>query len=380
MSVGDLIAIGVIVLLALSGLRRGLVTGALSLVGLVAGAVIGVRLAPELLGASASRYQPLVALAAAMILAGVGQACGAVGGRWLRHALTFGPLRAVDNLGGLVLGAVTGLALCWAIGAVLLYVPGQTQLRRYAQDSTILSTLNREVPPETVMGALARIDALAAIAGPSANVDAPDPQLLADPDVTIARESVVRIRGFACGLGIEGSGWVAASDLVVTNAHVVAGVEQPVVDRRDGRRLGARVVAFDGKNDVAVLHVPGLRALALDFAPESPGAAGALLGYPENGPFHATPVRVGDTVELVGRDAYGKFPTLRHVTGIRGRIREGNSGGPVVDEQGRVLTTVFGGRTGLGPPGGYGVPNDAVRQALRDAKRGDVVGTACVER
>ena len=104
-----------------------------------------------------------------------------------------------------------------------------------------------------------------------------------------------------------------------------------------------------------------------------------MLGYPENGPYRATAVRVGRTLTLVGRDAYGNFPTVRRVTRIRGRIRKGNSGGPVVDDQGRVLTTVFGGRTGIGPAGGYGVPTDAVRRALRNAERGDFIGTACVE-
>ena len=110
-----------------------------------------------------------------MVLAAVGQACGVLAGRWLRGALSLGPLRALDNAGGLVLGGLTGLALCWAVGAVLLYVPGQTELRRHAQESAILSTLNRELPPERVMGALSRIDSLAAIAGPAANVAAPDP-------------------------------------------------------------------------------------------------------------------------------------------------------------------------------------------------------------
>ncbi len=379
MTTADLIAIGVILLLAARGFRRGFVIGVLSLAGLIGGAVIGARLAPALLGDAASRYQPLVALGGAMVLATVGQACGVLAGRWLRGALSLAPLRALDNAGGLVLGGVTGLALCWAVGAVLLYVPGQTELRRHAQDSAILSTLNRELPPERVMGALSRIDSLAAIAGPAANVAAPDPAIAGDPDVKIARESVVRIRGYACGLGIEGSGWAAASGLVVTNAHVVAGVERPVVDQRKGPTFTGRVVAFDPKNDVAVVSVPGLRVLALELAAPETGSAAAMLGFPQNGPYTTTPVRVGRTLSLVGRDAYGRFPTVRKVTAIRGRVREGNSGGPIVDEQGRVLTTVFGGRDGAGKPGGYGVPTDAVRTALERAAAGRPQATECVE-
>lgn len=380
MTTADLIAIGVILLLAVRGFRRGFVIGVLSLAGLVGGAVIGARVAPALLGDAAARYQPLVALGGAMVLATVGQACGVLAGRWLRGALSLAPLRALDNAGGLLLGGLTGLAMCWAVGAVLLYVPGQTELRRHAQESAILSTLNRELPPERVMGALSRIDSLAAIAGPAANVAAPNPEIVGDPDVRIARESVVRIRGYACGLGIEGSGWVARSELVVTNAHVVGGVERPVVDQRRGPTYTGRVVFFDSTNDVAVLAVPGLRVLALELASPETGAAAALLGFPQNGPYTTTPVRVGRTLSLVGRDAYGRFPTVRKVTAIRGQVREGNSGGPVVDEQGRVLTTVFGGRDGAGKPGGYGVPTDVVRTALQGAAEGKSKETTCVER
>jgi S1-C subfamily serine protease len=378
MAVVDLIAIGVIVLLALRGFRRGLVTGVLSLAGLVVGALAGARLAEALLGGSATRYLPLLALFGAMTLAGVGQALGTAGGRSLRQILRIPPLRALDNVGGLALGAVTGVALCWAVGAVLLYVPGETELRRYAQESTILSTLNREIPPEDVLGALARFDALGTIAGPAANVPAPDARVLRDSDVTVARESVVRVRGNACGLGIEGSGWVAGRGLVVTNAHVVAGVDEPAVDFGRGEPLRARVVAFDGANDVAVLSVPGLRALVLQMAPAERGAAAALLGYPENGPYTATAVRVGRTSSIVGRDAYGRFPTLRRVTSLRGTVRQGNSGGPVVDAQGRVVATVFGGRVGAGRPGGYGVPNELVAKALRTARSGTPLETPCV--
>src|SRR5262245_22821433 len=324
MGIADLIAIGLIALLAVKGFRRGFVVGVLSLGGLIVGAFVGAKLAPSLIGDSAGRYQPLVALGGAMVLAALGQAAGVVGGRWLRRLLTVSPLRALDNAGGLVLGAATGLAVCWAVGAVLLYVPGQTELRRYAQESAILSAINEELPPERVMSALSRIDALAAIAGPAANVDPPDPALVRDPDVVLARESVVRLTGYACGLGIEGSGWVAAPELVVTNAHVVAGILRLVVDDRRGKALAADVVAFDPTNDVAVVHVPGLEKLALEMRESAPGTAGAMLGFPENGPYHATPVRVGRNYTFVGRDAYGRFPTPRRTTALRGTIHPGS--------------------------------------------------------
>ena len=176
-----------------------------------------------------------------MVCAAIGQAIGSLAGRHLRRLLVvLGPLRLFDNVGGGVLGAVTGLALCWAVGAVLLYLPRQTELRHYAQDSAILSRLNQELPPHRLIDTLAQIDPFATLAGPAAGVEAPDPAVLDSAGVSAAALSVVRVVGNACGLGIEGSGWVAGTGLVVTNAHVVAGIDTPHVDRNDGALLDAR--------------------------------------------------------------------------------------------------------------------------------------------
>ncbi len=379
MALFDLIALGLAVLMALTGLRRGLLVGVLSLAGLVGGAYVGARVGTSVLGAEYGRWLPFVSLGGAVLGAGIGQSLGVMVGRHARTGLALlPPLRILDHLGGGVLGAAVALALCWAVGAVLLYVPGQTELRRYVQDSTILTTLNDHFPPERLIDELARIDPFGALAGPEAGVDAPDPGVLGSAGVNAAALSVVRVVGTACGLGIEGSGWVAAPNLVVTNAHVVAGVRAPRVDRNDGgRRLAATVVSFDKVNDVAVLRVQGLQARALRLADPVEGTPGALLGYPENGPYVETPVRVGKDVSLIGRDAYGNFPTTRLVTTVRGKIRSGNSGGPVVDARGRVLTTAFARRAGNG--GGYGVPTELVRKAI--AKAGSTaLETTCVER
>jgi S1-C subfamily serine protease len=186
----------------------------------------------------------------------------------------------------------------------------------------------------------------------------------------------VRVIGYACGLGIEGSGWVAAPGLVVTNAHVVAGVSAPHVDRNDGVLLDASIVVFDKVNDVAVLRVPALKAKALRLGEAVEGTSAGMLGYPSNGPYTETAVRVGRTVQIVGRDAYGRFPTPRRVTTIRGALRSGNSGGPVVDAQGRVLTTVFAQRAGT--DGGYGVPTEIVRAAIARAGT-KALETSCID-
>ncbi|MHB1244422.1 MAG: CvpA family protein, partial [Gaiellaceae bacterium] len=215
----DWIAAGVIALAALNGLRRGLVGGVFSLAGIVAGAYVGAKLAPEFLSGSDSPYTPLVALGGAVILGALLQSVGAMAGSALRTSLfVIPPLRVLDTLGGLVLGAAAGAAIVWVAGAVALHVPGQVELREEVQRSRILRELNARVPPSRLMDAIARVDPFAAIRGPEANVAPPDPDLLATAGVRAARASVFRVTGTACGLGVVGSGWVAAPNLVVTNA------------------------------------------------------------------------------------------------------------------------------------------------------------------
>ena len=372
----DWIAVVVIVLGALSGLRRGLVTGLLSLGGLVVGAIAGARLAPGVVG-DGSAYVPLVALAGAGIGGTLGQTLGALAGRSARSSLSLvPPLRVLDSVGGIALGAAIGLAICWSIGAALLYVPGQAELRRLAQESVVVSTLTDALPPERVMDAVGRIDPFTSLRGPSSGVEPPEPAIARDRQVRLARASVVRVRGIACGLGIEGSGWIVRPGLVVTNAHVVAGVDSPVVDRREQDARHARVVAFDARNDIAILRVPGLRGRAFALADAERGEPGALLGFPGNGPYRVTPVRIGRSAVVGARDAYGRLQLARPVVSLRGNVESGNSGGPIVDGDGRVVATVFAQRRGSDD--GYAVPNGPVRKAVANA--GGPLETSCVER
>jgi S1-C subfamily serine protease len=192
---------------------------------------------------------------------------------------------------------------------------------------------------------------------------------------------VVRVLGSACGLAIEGSGWVAAPGLVVTNAHVVAGEQDTRVEGLEtSGAIGAAAVVFDPRDDVAVLAAPGLAAAPLRLVDDPPsGTAGAILGYPENGPFDAEPARIDRTQPVRTQDAYGRGPVTRLLTPLRGLVRSGNSGGPVVDEHGSVLTTVFAGTVGSARRGGYGVANATVAGLLETARaragRGLRVGT-----
>ena len=376
MNTADWIAVVVITLAAFGGLRRGLVTSVLSLAGLVVGAFVGARIAPGLVG-DGSAYVPLVALGGVAAGATLGHTLGNLAGRSARNTLAvLPPLRILDSAGGGFLGLAFGLAICWSVGAVILYLPGQTELRRLAQESTVVSSLTEALPPERVMDALGRIDPFGALRGPSAGVPPPEPAIARDPEVRAARASVVRIRGIACGLGVEGSGWIVRRGLVVTNAHVVAGVDTPLVDRRDGRTNDAQIVAFDARNDIAVLRVRGLRGRALELADPERGDPGALLGFPGNGPYRVTPVRLGRTARLGARDAYGRLQLQRPIVALRGKVRSGNSGGPVVDADGRVVATVFAQRRGSDD--GYAVPNAQVRGALGNI--GSPLETSCVGR
>jgi hypothetical protein len=179
-----------------------------------------------------------------------------------------------------------------------------------------------------------------------------------DPQVRAASVSVVRLRGTACGLGVTGSGWVAREGLVVTNAHVVAGQDDTIV-QVGGQEpdLPATVVAFDARNDIAVLRVDGLGQPALTMAADpASGTAGAILGYPEDGPYDVRAARIGATQTVLSQDAYGRGPLRRPMTSLRGRVRSGNSGGPVVGASGSVLTTVFAATRGGGAAGATACP------------------------
>jgi S1-C subfamily serine protease len=176
----------------------------------------------------------------------------------------------------------------------------------------------------------------------------------------------VRVLGTACGLGVEGSGWVAGDGLVVTNAHVVAGEDDTVVQLRGvGPKLDADAVAFDATNDIAVLRVAGLHAPRLPVAGGvKAGVDGAILGFPRNGPYDVRAARLGQTRVALTSDAYGSGPVSRRLTTFRGTVRPGNSGGPLVDVHGRVLATVFAQATGSRRRGGYAVPNSIVQRRL----------------
>lgn len=362
----DWIVLAVIVLTALLGLWQGFTIGVLSVLGLIAGAVIGARVAPHLLpGGAESPYTPLVALAGAAGFAILFELLGSTAGAAVRRRLPEA-LRRVDSAGGLAFGVLAGLVLVWLMAAVALQLPGQQDLRREVQRSAVLRKLNDLVPPRSALRALARVDPFPSITGPVPPVGPPDPSVLRAAGVRRAAPSVVRVLGTACGLGVSGSGWVVSPGLVVTNAHVVAGERDTTIDSVNAPPLPAQAVAFDSKNDIAVLRVSGgLNAPPLEQAEPREGQSAAIMGFPENQPLTVRSGRLGPSVTVLSEDAYGHGPVTRRITSFRGDVRPGNSGGPLVDSSGRVVGTVFASR--IKGTVGYAVPPDIVDDALADA-------------
>jgi S1-C subfamily serine protease len=371
----DWVIVAIAVLFAFFGYLQGIIVGGLSLAGFALGAVIGARVAPLVLSSgSHSIYAPLFGLFGALLLGALLATLLEGLGIRVRFALRIPGLKTVDGILGAILTACVGLGIVWIVGAVSLAAVTSPSLRADLRHSVILRDLDSVLPPSgAILNALSHYDPLPSLSGPSADVPRPTKGILSKAGVRAAFRSVVRVVGTACGLGIEGSGWVAAPGLVVTNAHVVAGESDTTVQvGGEGAGLPARVILFDPTNDVAVLRVPNLSEspLRLAASPAS-GTAVAILGYPLDGPFDAEPGRIGITKPVLTDNAYGNGPVLRKITALRGLVRAGNSGGPLVDAAGRVVAMAFAQITNPAPgtgPGGFAVPTDVISSDLAKAR------------
>jgi S1-C subfamily serine protease len=374
----DWIALVLVVATALGGMRRGLVLTALSLAGIVAGAYGGSRVAPHLLhGGSGSAWTPVAGLIGSILGAVLLQTLAGIAGSFVRGGLRLTPFRFLDSFGGLLLGAASGVVFVWVLSATALLVPGQSSLRRDVQRSAVVRRLDQAVPPRRLLNLLARIDPFPSIAGPTPPTTPPTGQIAGNANVQRASHDVVRVLGTACGVGIEGSGWFATRDLVVTAAHVVAGERDTGIQIPGSSVLHpVDVVGFDSHNDIAILSVRGLGSQSpLPLADAQPGAAVEIVGYPEDGPLQGMPGRIGRTGVALAQDAYGNGPVARTITALAGDIKHGDSGGPAIDANGAVEATIFAAR--LGAPGGYGVPASVVRRVLDSAGTASVSTGSC---
>lgn len=337
---------------ALSGYWQGFITGAFATVGLVVGGLFGIWVAPHILGnVEPALWVSLAALFVVLVCASFGQAFAQYAGAKVRDKITWQPIRAVDAVGGGVLSVAAVLTVTWMLGVAVSgsQIPGVGQLVR---ESTVLSRVN-EVMPTQAQGLLRGFDKVVGSSffprylepfAPERIVPV-EPPLPADVDnksVRQARNSVYKVRGNnSCGDGVEGSGFLYSPGLLMTNAHVVAGVSNPVVI--DNGEHSARVVWYDASTDVAVLSVPDLQGPTIGFDKTGKAADRAVvLGFPNDGPFNAQSARIRSDAQLLkSPDIYGRGTVTREVFAIRSLVRPGNSGGPLVSLRGKVYGVIF---------------------------------------
>ncbi|MGH3785653.1 MAG: MarP family serine protease [Pseudonocardiaceae bacterium] len=352
----DVLVLVLALFAAVSGARQGMVTAAASFVGVLAGAVIGVRLAPLLI----SNYQsPEVRVALGVsiviVLVALGETLGVLLGRAVQRRIDVEALRRVDNFLGAVVQGGAAMVVAWLVALPLTESSAYTGLAASVRDSTVLRATDTAMP-DMLRKLPSELTTLLDISGfpsilppfdttPVTDVGPADPVLLSSPVVRKVQSSVLKVRGRArsCSRALEGTAFVVAPQRVITNAHVVAGTDSVSVE--SGREsLPATVVSYDPQTDVAVLRVPGLRApvLPLTSASTPTGTNALVLGYPLDGPYTASAARVRDRIKLRGPDIYSTSTVVRNVYTVRAVVRSGNSGGPLLDGSGQVLGLVFG--------------------------------------
>ncbi len=352
MNLLDWLLVVLVLAYALSGYWQGFITGAFATGGLLLGGLFGVWLAPIALGdANPSLMVSLGALFIVILSASLGQAVLQFAGARIRARITWQPARALDAVGGALLSAFAVLLVSWALGVAISgsRIGGITPLVR---SSTVLSHVD-EVMPATADGALQAFNDVVGTSffprylepfAPERIIEVgPGPKrLLEDPDVERAGASVLKIRGTnECGRGVEGSGFLYAGNRLMTNAHVVAGIDDPEVVV-DDEAVPADVVYYNPDIDVAVLSFDSGELPALRFDREAAAPDGvAILGYPQDGPYHVEPARIRSEQRLRSPNIYGDGAVIREVFSLRGRILPGNSGGPIVSSAGDVVGVVF---------------------------------------
>ena len=312
-------------------------------------------------------------MVSALVVGLVAQALAGTAAGQIRHHVLRGPLETVDTAGGLAVGAIFGIALVWLAAVVAVQQP-VLGLRNDVQDSEILPVLLKAVPASTVLSALAQFDPLPVI--PSlADRSLPPPTPGAVP-ARLAKQSVVKVEGEACGLVVQGSGWVIEKNLVVTNAHVVAG-ERDTKVYWGKFQATARVVGISADDDIAVLRVQGMHLRPLPLAAHDPsGGNVGLVGYPENGPLTVRPGRAGNPVTVITPNAYGSHVHARAVVPLRGNLKHGDSGGPVINTSGKVVAMMFAADTQ--GEGGFGVPLSAIRAQVASGTSHTVSTGNCI--
>jgi S1-C subfamily serine protease len=361
---------------ALSGYWQGFITGAFATLGLLLGGTIGVWASPKLLGdANPSVWVSLGALFIVIVAASIGQGLLQYVGAKVRDRISWRPVRALDACGGAILSAGAVLVVAWALGVAISGTHLGT-ITSAVRSSAILSEVD-SVMPGSASKALDRFNNVVGTSffprylepfAPERIVEVgPGPELLkSDPDVISAEKSVYKVRGAnSCGRGVEGTGFLIAPGYLMTNAHVVAGVSKPNVSVGSHEEPG-KVVLYDPGVDIAVIAFDSGSAKALAFSGTAKAGEGvAILGYPEDGPFDIEAGRIRSQQRLRSPDIYGTGTVIRDVYSLRGLIRPGNSGGPIVDSAGKVVGVVFAASV-TDASTGYALTSSQVSQLAKD--------------
>jgi len=378
----DLILIVLVVAFAVAGYRQGFIIGVLSFVGFIGGGAIGAVFGPKIARAVTANtgWEAVTAIIVVFLAAMIGQLLASGVGVAMRSRVTWKPATLVDSVGGAVVSALAVLLIAWLIGSAVAYAPFPV-ISRQVNNSAVLRAVDHLMPSQAslvfsdfrellesgpyaqVFGALGAEGALA--------VGPPNPAVLDQPGLRKDQQSIVKVKGVApsCSEQIEGSGFVYAPDHVLTNAHVVAGVtENQTVYSASGRPFSAQVVLFDPKTDVAVLYVPGLDLPTLHWAGQAKfGASAIVAGYPEDGPFDPVAARIGGSTEATSPDIYQTAQVTRQIYSVRADVRQGNSGGPLLNPvNGHVYGVVFAAATSVSDTG-YAL---TAQQVARDAGAG----------
>lgn len=360
MNVLDVVLLLAAVWFAVIGYRQGFIVGVMSVIGFLGGGLIAVYLLPVLWGEVTGNATPgTVAVVAAVVLvivcASVGQAFTTHLGNKVRTHVSWSPARAIDAIGGALVNVVAMLLVAWLIGSALATTTLPT-LGREVRSSKVLLGVARVVPQQAdtwfadFSSTLAQ-NGLPQVFTPFANepitdVPAPDETLTTSSVVSQARKSIVKVVGTAssCGKILEGSGFVFAKHRVMTNAHVVGGVDEPTVQiGGEGRLYDAKIVLYDWQRDIAVLDVPSLDAPALQFSGTDARTRddAIVAGFPENGAFDVRAARVRNRIPATGPDIYRRGTVKRDVYSLYTTVRQGNSGGPLLTPEGKVYGVVF---------------------------------------
>ncbi|MCH5677185.1 MarP family serine protease [Streptomyces gilvus] len=350
----DILLMLVVLAYAASGYRRGLVAGCVSFAGFVGGAVIGVWVLPwmmDLVEAGTTRAT-VTAVLTVLIPAVVGHELAGRLALRLRRELDEGPLRVADGIGGAAANSIAVLIVAW-VAASVLGASSSPLVTTAIRDSALLRSV-QNLMPDTTPTWFSRATAALTQAGfpqvfnpfeneSTAEVAKPTGDSVTARATSAAKLSTVKIEGVSGDQGREGSGFVYADEHVMTNAHVVAGIDDPTVRIGGvGRSYDARVVLFDPNKDVAVLYVPGLNAPVLKFDDGAErGDSAVVAGYPQDGDLNLQAATVANRVNATGQNIYSDRMVTREIYSIRSTVRPGNSGGPLLTTDGRVYGVVF---------------------------------------